>query len=81
MYETKHIQKRARQRGVTNEMIDLTLRYGERRGDKIRLGKKQIQELISTNKELKSKLLKIMDKGGLVVVVSKRTLITVYLWK
>jgi hypothetical protein len=34
MIETLHIAKRARQRGITKEMIDLTLEYGKLSGDK-----------------------------------------------
>ena len=29
MYETLHINQRARQRGITKRMIELTLEYGE----------------------------------------------------
>lgn len=80
MYETKHIKRRARQRGITNEMIALTLEYGQRKGDKIKLGTRHIRKLLHTHKELKPQLLKIMDKGGLVVVFSELALITVYRW-
>ena len=84
MFETKHIKKRARQRGITNRMIELTLEYGKCQGDKIRLGKRKIKELIRDKKkltqELKSELLKLLDKGGLVVVFSDETLITTYRW-
>lgn len=81
MVETLHINKRVRQRGITKEMIDLTLQYGKLSGDKIRLGTKRIKTLLRTNKELKSQLLKIMDKGGLIVVFSGVTLITAYAWR
>lgn len=62
-------------------MIELTLEYGKRKGDKIRLGTRRIKELLRTKVELKSKLLKLMDKGGLVVVFSGATLITAYAWR
>ena len=81
MIETLHINQRARQRGITKEMIDLTLEYGKLSGDKIRLGTRHIKKLLRTKKELKSQLLKIMDKGGLVVVFSGVTLITAYAWR
>jgi len=81
MVETLHINQRARQRGITNEMIDLTLEYGKRKGDKIRLGTRRIKELLGTHNELKSQLLKIMDKGGLIVVFSGAVLITAYGWR
>ena len=81
MVETLHINQRARQRGITNQMIDLTLEYGKRKGDKIRLGTRRIKELLCTHSELKSQLLKIMDKGGLIVVFSGAVLITAYGWR
>lgn len=78
MRETLHINRRERQRGITKEMVELTLKYGKKRGDRIRLGIREIEKLLQTKKEPKAKLLKIMDKGGLVVVVSNSTLITAY---
>ena len=81
MVETLHMNQRARQRGITNQMIDLTLEYGKRKGDKIRLGTRRIKELLRTHTELKSELLKIMDKGGLIVVFSGVVLITAYAWR
>ena len=81
MHETLHINKRVRQRGITKRMIDITLEYGKLKGDKIRLGTRRIKKLLRTRGELKSELLKIMDKGGLVVVFSGATLITAYAWR
>jgi len=81
MFESLHINQRARQRGITKKMIDLTLEYGKLKGDKIRLGTRRIKELLRTKVELKSELLKLMDKGGLVVVFSGATLITAYAWR
>ena len=81
MFETLHINQRVRQRGITKKMIDITLAYGKVKGDKIRLGTRRIKELLRTKGELKSELLKIMDKGGLVVVFSGASLITAYAWR
>ena len=80
MYETLHINQRARQRGITNRMIELTLEYGVVQADKIKLGTKRIKKLLRTHKHIKADLLKIMDKGGLVVVVSGAAMITAYNW-
>ena len=80
MYETHHIKKRIRQRGITNEMIEITLKYGEQQGDKIRLGSRHIKRLLPNHQDIKPQLLKILDKGGLVVVVSGVVLITAYIW-
>ena len=84
MYETLHINQRARQRGITNRMIELTLEYGIVQSDKVKLGTRRIKKLLKNRKQisqdLKRDLLKIMDKGGLVVVVSGAALITAYNW-
>ena len=81
MHETLHINQRSRQRGITKSMIDLTLEFGKLQGDKIKLGTRQIKELLRTKKAHKSDLLKILDKGGLVVVFSGASLITAYAWR
>jgi hypothetical protein len=80
MYETLHINQRVRQRGITNRMIELTLEYGIVQADKIKLGTRRIKKLLRTHNHLKADLLKIMDKGGLVVVVSGAAMITAYNW-
>ena len=80
MYETLHLNQRARQRGITNRMIELTLEFGEIQADKIRLGTRRIKKLLKTHKHIKADLLKILDKGGLVVVASGASLITAYNW-
>lgn len=80
MYETLHINQRVRQRGITNRMIELTLEYGIVQADKVKLGTRRIKKLLRTHNELKSDLLKILDKGGLIVVVSGASLITAYNW-
>ena len=80
MYETLHINQRVRQRGITNRMIELTLEYGTVQSDKIKLGTKRIKKLLRTHKHIKADLLKIMDKGGLIVVVSGAAMITAYNW-
>jgi len=80
MYETLHINQRVRQRGITNRMIELTLEYGVIQADKIKLGTKRIKKLLRTHKDIKSDLLKILDKGGVIVVISGAAMITAYNW-
>ena len=77
---TKHAMKRMNQRGITKEMIDLTIEYGICIKDKIILNTKEIKKIIhKVAKDLKSKLLKILDKGGLTVVLGDdASVITVY---
>jgi len=83
MFETLHINQRVRQRGITKRMIELTLEFGEVQADKIRLGSRRIKKILKKQKisgELKRDLLKILDKGGLIVVASGTALITAYNW-
>lgn len=77
---TKHAIKRMNQRGITKEMIDLTIEYGKCKKDKIILNMKEIKKLIKkVSTKLKSKLLHILDKGGLTVVLGDDAfVITVY---
>ena len=77
---TNHGTRRMNQRGITKEMIELTIEYGQYKKDKIILKSRDIKKLIrKVSKELKSKLMKILDKGGLVVVLSDDcAVITVY---
>jgi len=78
MFQTKHFKERKKQRGVSDRMIDLVIQYGELRKDKVILGKKNTGLLLHDLKNHKSELLKILDKGGLVVVVQEDTMITTY---
>jgi len=77
---TKHAEIRMNQRGISKEMIELTLEYGQCIKDKVILNSNDIKKLLlKVSKLIKSKLLKIMDKGGLVVVLSDDyAVITVY---
>ncbi len=77
---TKHGIQRMNQRGITKEMIELTVEYGKCFNDKIILKSRDIKKLLTkVSKEVKAKLMKILDKGGLVVVMSDDwAVITVY---
>ncbi|SFV63606.1 hypothetical protein MNB_SV-13-653 [hydrothermal vent metagenome] len=77
---TKHGTRRMNQRGVTKEMIELTIEYGKYIQDKIILRAREIRKLIpKVSQDIKNKLLKLLDKGGLVVVLSDDcAVITVY---
>ena len=77
---TKHGIQRMNQRGITKEMIELTIEYGKYQKDQIILTSRDIKKLIKkVSKEIKSKLMKLLDKGGLVVVLSDDcAVITVY---
>ncbi len=77
---TRHGMERMSQRGITKEMIELTIEYGQYHKDKIILKSRDIKKLITkVSKDIKRKLMKILDKGGLIVVLSDDcTVITVY---
>ena len=77
---TKHAERRMNQRGISKEMIELTLEFGKYIEDKVILKSSDIKKiLLKVSKYIKSRLLKIMDKGGLVVVLSDDySVITVY---
>jgi len=75
---TKHALTRMNQRGITKDMVELALDYGRFVKDKVVLGKKEIKKLIKNYPALKSKLLKLFDSKGLVVVFEDNYIITVY---
>ena len=52
--------------------------YGRFVKDKVVLGKKEIKRLIRKYPDLKTDLLKLFDKGGLVVVLEGNYIITLY---
>jgi len=75
---TKHALARMNQRGITKDMVELALDYGRFVKDKVVLGRKEIKKLIKKSPALKSKLLKLFDSKGLVVVFENNYIITVY---
>lgn len=74
MHKTKHFQQRMSQRGISQDMVDLVLTYGETEGDKVILSRKASARLM----EAARTLAKILDKGGLVVVASGDAQLTTY---
>ena len=74
MQKTKHIQQRMSQRGISQDMVDLVMSYGESQGDKVILSRKASTRLM----EAARTLAKILDKGGLVVVTCGDAQLTTY---
>lgn len=77
---THHAEVRINQRGITKEMMELALDYGRLVKDKVIFGKKEATKLLNKyrkSKEMKKKLLKIIDKGGITVVVDN-DIVTAY---
>ena len=75
---SRHALARMNQRGITKNMIELALDYGKFVKDKVILGRKEIKKIIKKYPDLKSKLLKLFDSKGLVVVFDNDYIITVY---
>jgi hypothetical protein len=78
MVTTKYCQARMAQRGLPKRLLDLVLEFGKDSGDKLVLNKKTTQILIDEIDSMRKELLKIMDKGGVSVVINNETLITAY---
>jgi len=78
MVTTKHCQARMSQRGLPKRLLDLVLEFGKDKGDKLILNKKATQKVINEIDTMRKELLKIMDKGGVTVVIDDETLITAY---
>jgi len=78
MLTTKHCQARMSQRGLPKRLLDLVLEFGKNKGDKLILNKKATQKVIDEIDSIRKELLRVMDKGGVTVVVDNDTLITTY---
>ncbi|MDN5053941.1 DUF4258 domain-containing protein [Aliarcobacter butzleri] len=78
MFSTNHFKSRMSQRGISKKVIDLVLAFGKHEGDKLFLDKKETQRIIYQIDNLRNTLLKVMDKGGVAVIVEDETLITTY---
>ena len=78
MPKTKHFISRMQQRGILQSTIEVAQRYGFPKGDKIILGKKQIDAAIKTLDQERRDLLKARDQGGVIAVEADGVLITAY---
>jgi len=78
MAKTRHIHKRMSQRGINSRLIDMVSQYGVKQRDKYMLNRKQIDALLSGMDEMRKMLLKIRDKGGIVLVETEDCQITTY---
>jgi hypothetical protein len=66
------------QRGVKGRLVDVVSQYGTKKGDRIVLDRKNIDELLNGLDRLRKDLTEIKDKGGLVVIEDNGRQITVY---
>lgn len=78
MNETQHIGKRMNQRGISKRMIELTLTHGVPDCDKYVLDRKHAKRRLEEIRRESRELMKVIDKGGVVVVETDNTQITAY---
>tara|TARA_Y100001933_G_C18840519_1_gene497348 strand:+ start:451 stop:720 length:270 start_codon:yes stop_codon:yes gene_type:complete len=78
MIKTSHFVSRIQQRGILQSTIEIAQRYGTAKGDKLILGKKQIDNAIKQLDNERKSLIKARDQGGVVAVEAGGVLITAY---
>ena len=78
MTKTSHFISRIQQRGILQSTIEIAQRYGKPKGDKLILGKKQIDNAIKQLDNERKSLIKARDQGGVVAVEADGVLITAY---
>jgi hypothetical protein len=75
---SKHIDFRMNQRGIAKAMVDLALTYGRCDQDKYVLDRREVDRRLEEIDRERGLLLKVRDKGGVIVVADNGTLITAY---
>jgi len=78
MIATSHIETLMNQRGIKRSLVELVLTYGRCEQDKYVLDRREADRRLAELEREKSLLLKARDKGGVVVVAERNTLITAY---
>ena len=78
MSKTNHFVSRVQQRGILHSTIELAQKYGMPKGDKLILGKKQIDKIIKNLDVERKNLIKARDQGGVIAVEADGVLITAY---
>ena len=78
MSKTNHFVSRVQQRGILHSTIELAQKYGMPKGDKLVLGKKQIDKIIKNLDVERKNLIKARDQGGVIAVEADGVLITAY---
>ena len=78
MAKTRHIQKRMSQRGIKESMVELVKAFGVDQGDKSILNRKGCDAVLNELEQMKKDILKIRERGGLVLIENGEILITTY---
>lgn len=78
-HTTKHLGVRMSQRGITSAMVEFVLTFGVNIQDKIILRRKDLAKLVPQLEGVqRATALKLLDKGGIVVVEDQGSLLTTY---
>ncbi|MGE6993788.1 DUF4258 domain-containing protein [Pseudomonas sp. NPDC047961] len=78
MQATHHCKARQAQRGIPLNMIDYVLAHGTQSRDKVVFGDREAKQRLAELDEERRMLMKLKDKGGVVVVADGDTVITTY---
>ena len=78
MAKTRHIQHRMSQRGIKSEMLDVVQQFGTWNGDKCILNRQACNDVLTELDRIKRSVLKMKERGGLVLVQERGTDITTY---
>jgi hypothetical protein len=78
MAHTRHMTTRMNQRGITQDLVALTLEYGECQHDKYVLTRKGLEQILAALRQTERTVIRALDKGGVVVVEDGGQLITTY---
>ena len=78
MAKTRHIQQRMNQRGIKSEMLDIVQQFGMWQGDKCILNRKACNDVLSELDKVRKDVIKMKEKGGLVLVHDEGMDITTY---
>lgn len=78
MHTTHHAQERMAQRGISRDMVEYVLTNGTPEKDRIIIGRKNALRILESLQEEQRLLMKIVDKGGVVVVADGNAFITTY---
>ncbi|PLU02521.1 DUF4258 domain-containing protein [Sinorhizobium medicae] len=78
MKQSRHIGERMNQRGIAQAMVELVLTHGRCEQDKFVLDRREVDRRLDELNRERGLLLKVRDKGGVIVVADGETLITAY---
>jgi len=78
MVTSNHLVTRMNQRGIPGTLLNLVAEFGKPKQDKIILDKKLTLKIIEKIDKIRRDLIKIADKGGIVLVVDDNVMITTY---